>query len=194
MRTAVGRAGARRARGFTFLELMVVILLIGLLSAIVVANLEGLTDRSSLDASARKLGNTLISVRDIASSQGRELRVEIDVDNQRWRVVDLPSPTDVPDPDDREEQTWRGEWDQPLDGVVMESLEFSRSDVSQRGYVTVLFDADGQISPGGFVVFFRHENMPEEDGVSLEVAGLTGLVDYAQGRKHSEEVRDAEDF
>lgn len=185
---------ARRARGFTFLELMVVVLLIGLLSAIVVANMDGLTDRSSLDATARRLGNTLVSVRDIAATQGRELQVEIDVEEQRWRIVDVPTATDVPDAEDREEQTWRGEWQSPADGVVLETLEFSRRDVSRRGFVTIVFGADGQISPAGFVAYFRHEELPEEDGVSVEVTGLTGLVDYARGRLHSEEVVEAEDL
>lgn len=184
----------RGRRGFTFIELMVVISIIGLLSTIVVANLDGLTDRSSLAASARELGNTLLFVRDIATSQNREVLVEIDVEKQRWRIVDVPSPTDVPDAKERQEATWYGRWTSPGDGVVLESFEFNRSDVDKRGFVTLSFDADGQLSPSGFVAYFRHESLPEEEGVSVEMTGLTGALSYSAGRHSSEEVRDPEDF
>lgn len=194
-RGSARRAGrARRARGFTFLELMAVVTIMGLLSAIVVANLDGLTDRSTLNASARALGNTVLGVRDMATLQGRTSLVEIDVGNQRWRTVDPPSAADVPDPDDRREQTVFGSWYEIPEGVVLDSLEFSRSDVERRGIVEIAFDADGQLTPAGFVAYFRHEAIDEDDGVSLEVTGLTGLVDYARGRRRSEEVRDEDDF
>lgn len=183
-----------RAAGFTFLELMAVIALVGLLASIVVANLDGLTDRSSLNASARALGNTILTIRDTAALQGREVFVEIDVEKQRWRIVDPPSPTDVPDPDDREEATWYGPWQAPGDGVVLDNVAFSRNDVERRGVIEIGFDADGQLVPAGFIAYLRHENLPEDDGVSVEVTGLTGLVDYARGPRRSEEVRDPDDF
>lgn len=188
------RARTSSDRGFTFIELMVVIAIIGFMSALVVANLDGMTDRSSVAAAARQLGNTLLSVRDIATSQSREMFVEVDVDKQRWRVVDVPAPTDVPDPKDRKEATWYGEWHSPPDGVVLESLEFSRRDVDKRGFVTLSFDAEGQLSPSGFVAYFRHEDMGEDDGVSVEMTGLTGALTYFEGRHTSEEVREADDF
>jgi Tfp pilus assembly protein FimT len=174
--------------------MMIVIAILGLLSTVVVANLDGLTDDSSLSGAARELGNTILGVRDLATTQARELTLEIDVENQRWRVVDVPSPAEVPDPRQREEETWVQEWQVPARGVILDSLEFSQKDVSRRGVVTITFDAEGQISPAGFVVYFRHENLPEDEGVSVEVTGLTGLVDYAKGRIHSEEVREADDF
>jgi prepilin-type N-terminal cleavage/methylation domain-containing protein len=184
----------RRDRGFTFIELMVVITLIAAMSALVVANMDGLTDRTSLAAAARELGNTLLGVRDVATSQQRELSVEVDVERQRWRVVDVPSPMDVPDPRDRREATSYGDWKSPPDGVVLESLEFGRNDVNKRGVVVLSFDPDGQLSPSGFVAFFRHEDVPEEEGVSLEMTGLTGALTYSIGKHASEEVRDADDF
>ena len=194
MRRAATTARARRSAGFTFIELMVVITLIGLMSAVVVANLDGMTDRSSLSSAARKLGNMLLSVRDTAASQGRELIVEIDVDKQRWRTVDIPSPADVPDPRDRADMTYYGTWQQPPYGVVLDSLEFNRKDVDRKGLVTLSFDAEGQLSPSGFVAFFRHESLTEEEGVSVEMTGLTANLQYVQGRVRSEEVREPDDF
>lgn len=188
------RAPRRPRAGFTFIELMVVITVIGLMAGLVVANLDGLTDRSSMNAAARRLGNQILQLRDQAVLQSRELLLEIDVEKQRWRVVDVPSPTDVPDPDERREMTFESSWDVVDDGVIFDSLEFSRNDVNRRGVVTLSFDAEGQLSPSGFVAYFRHESIPEDDGVSVEVAGLTGAVNYVRGRARSEEVREASDF
>lgn len=189
------RGAARAARaGFTFLELMVVVTIIGLMSALVVANLDGITDRSAMEASARQLGNQLLQLRDQAVLQGRQLILQVDVDRQCWRLLDVPSPTDVPDPEERRELTFEGTWQTLPPGVSLESLEFSRSDVERRGVVELTFDGDGQLSPAGFVAYFRHENIAEDDGVSLEVTGLTGAVGYVRGRLRSEEVRKAEDF
>lgn len=187
--------GAGRNRGgFTFIELLVVITIIGLMSSIVVANLDGLTDRSTLNATAREFGNTLLAIRDQAAIQQREINVEIDIENQRWRIVDIPPVTDVPDPKDREEATYEGPWAEPGRGVILDSIAFSKNDNTRRGTVMIGFDADGQLVPSGFVVFFRHVDGTEEDGVSVEVTGLTGLVDYAAGKKRSEEVRGSDDF
>ena len=187
-------AALLRAAGFTFLELMAVIALVGILAAIVVANLDGLTDRSSLNASARALGNTILAIKDTATLQGREIWMEIDVGNQRWRIVDPPSATDVPDPDDRAEATWYGPWQTPSEGVVLDNVQFSRNDVEKRAVLEIGFDADGQLVPAGFIAYLRHENLPEEDGVSVEVTGLTGLVDYSRGPRQSEEVCEADEM
>ena len=86
----------RRQRGFTFIELMVVIFIMGLMSALVIVNMEGMTSRSSLSAEARDLGNRLLMLKDIAVIQGREMQLEVDMDGQRWREVDTPSPNELP--------------------------------------------------------------------------------------------------
>lgn len=189
------RPSPRRRAGLTFLELMIVIAVIAFLSVMVMANLDGLTNESRVSAAARNFGNTLLTLRDTAALQARELSLEIDVDESRWRMVDVPSPMDVPDPEVRREKTWYGDWTVLPEGVVLASLEFNRRDVERRGVVTVSFDADGQLAPAGFIAFFRHEEAEDdEDGLSVEVTGLTGLVSYVAGKKRSEEVRDPDDF
>lgn len=192
------RARHPASAGFTFIELMVVIAILGLMSALVVGNLDGLTSRSQLRATSRAFGNLLLSVKDQAVLQSRDLTIEVDLREQRWRVVDAPSPTDVPDPDDREEQTFYGSWQTPGDGIELVSIEFSRSDRETRGTLLLTFGPDGQLSPSGFVAYFKREDEDarneDEAGVSVEVTGLTGLVDYKQGRVRSEEVRDPEEF
>ncbi|MCG3135080.1 MAG: hypothetical protein HMLKMBBP_02583 [Planctomycetes bacterium] len=182
-------------RGFTFIELMVVITVIGIAASLSIGKLDGLTSQSRLRATSRAFGNMLLGLRQQAVIQSRELAVEIDVREQRWRIIDRPSPTDFPDPDDREERTWRAEWDGPADGVVLEDVAFARDDVQRSGVFEITFDGDGQLSPAGFVAWFREEGVEsDEEGISVEVTGLTGVVDYVKGRKRAEEVRDPDDF
>lgn len=189
------RPGSAQRGGFTFIELMVVITIIGFMSAVAIGRMDGMTNRSRLRATTRALGNLLLSVKQQAVVQGRELTVEIAPKDQRWRVVDIPPATDYPDPDEREERTYYGPWEEPAEGVVLEELSFSRSDVQRSGSVRITFDSDGQLSPAGFVVFFRDQESDDDDeGITVEITGLTGLVEYYDGRKKSEEVRDADDF
>lgn len=187
---------ARRHRcgGFTFLELMVVIAIISLLASIVVVNLDGLTAPTRLDGAGRSLGNQLVALHDTACLKNRLLSLEIDVPNGRWRMIDAPTPTDVPDPRDREEETYYGTWTALPSGVQIKEIAFSASEVVRGENVIVTFNGDGELQPGGFVAFLVHENLPEEEGMSVELSGLTGLVAYHRGKFTAEEVRRAEDF
>jgi hypothetical protein len=116
------------------------------------------------------------------------------VDNQRWRIIDQPSVTDVPDAKDREEKTFYGGWTIPPQGVRIVDIAFSATDVDRSGTTIVTFHGDGEVEPSGFVAFLNHESLPEDEGMSVEVSGLTGLVAYHDGHFKAEEIRKAEDF
>jgi len=182
------------ARGFTFVEMMVVIFVLSLTAALVVVNLDGITARSELSATGRDLGNKLLFLRDLSIVQGRELALEIDFADQRWREVDRPSPSDVPDERDREDETFYGSWYDVPRGVVLEELSFGRGDTESHDSVEVSFSAQGELFPSGFVAYLRHDQLPEDDGLSVEISGLTGIVSYHRGRIQAEEVREESDF
>jgi len=185
----------QQQKGFTFLELMTVIAILAILSALVVANMDGLMTSSQLSYAARALGTELQDIRDIAALQGREISMEIDLDKTRWRVVDVPSPSEVPDAKDREEATYYTEWFVPDPGIHLSELAFGRDDVHTSGVIKVSFDANGEVVPGGFIAFFTSDDMEEEaDGISVELTGITGMVAFYGGKVEPEETRDAEDF
>jgi prepilin-type N-terminal cleavage/methylation domain-containing protein len=190
-----GAPSSRRgAAGFTFIELMVVIAILALLASIVVANLDGISAPTKLRGCARAIGNEVLQLKEISGVQNRALSIEFDPANQRWRVIDAPSATEIPDPKEREQETFFGDWEEPPLGVRFEGPQFSASDVGGSGTTVVTFEGDGEVVPSGFVVFVSHERVPEEEGVTVEVSGLTGLVSYHTGRFKSEEIRKAEDF
>lgn len=185
---------ALRAAGFTFIELMVVIAILALLASVVVANLDGISAPTRLRGWARSIGNQILQLKEIASLQNRPLSIEFDSENQRWRVIDTPSATEVPDPKQREQETYYGDWEIPPDGVHISGPLFAATDVDRNGTTIVTFEGDGEVTPSGFVVYVWHDRLPEDEGVTVEVAGLTGLVSYHAGRFKPEEIRKAEDF
>src|SRR5438067_588354 len=142
---------SRRTAGFTFIELMVVIAILALLASIVVANLDGITAPTKLRGAARTLGNQMLEPKEMAALKNRPLSLEIDLEHQRWRVVDGPSETEMPNEKDREEATWIGDWESPPDGVHIKELSFSSTDVDRGGTNTITFQGDGEVSPSGFV-------------------------------------------
>ena len=190
------RAPARPSRGagFTFIELMVVIAILSLLASIVVVNLDGMSAPTKVRGAARELGNEVLALRQMSALHGRDLTLEMDIDNNCWRIIDRPSANDVPDERDREEKTFYGQWTKPPEGVKLVDVARSETDVSSDGTAWVTFHGDGEIEPAGFVAFLNHESLDEEEGMSVEVSGLTGLVAYHEGHVKAEEVRKAEDF
>ena len=156
--------------------------------------MDGFTARSTLSAAARDLGNRLTFLRDIAIVQGRPMTLEIDFKEQGWRWIDRPSDTEVPDPDQREEDTFYGVFYELADGVVLEEIAFGREDTDSADSFELTFTPSGELFPSGFVVFLSHEQLPTEDGVSVEISGLTGIVSYHRGQIEAEEVREEHDL
>ena len=188
------RAALRRAAGFTFIELMIVIAILALLASIVVVNMDGMSAPTRLRGAARRIGNEVLELKTMSALKNRPMSIEFDLEKQRWRIIDQPSDTDVPDPRDREEATFYGDWESPPPGVRIEELSFSATDVDRTGSTVITFQGDGEVVPSGFVAFLMHERLPEESGISVEVSGLTGLVAYHEGHLKSEEIRRPEDF
>ena len=75
-----------RGGGFTLVELMVVVAIIGLMVTTVSVGFETLVPRERLNTSIRNLAADLMSARASAISQNLEFRIEYDLDNQRYRI------------------------------------------------------------------------------------------------------------
>lgn len=188
------RPARRPAAGFTFIELMVVIAILALIASIVVVNLDGISAPTKLRGCARAIGNQLLELKEMAALKDRAMSMEIDLEHQRWRIIDSPSAADIPDARDREAATFVGEWDVPPPGVRIHEISFSSTDVDQNGTRIITFQGDGEVGPSGFVAYLKHDALTEDEGMSVEISGLTGLVSYHDGHFKAEEIRRPEDF
>jgi prepilin-type N-terminal cleavage/methylation domain-containing protein len=77
-------------RGFTLIEVLVVVAIIGLGVAIVVPNLGALIPSARLDGSGTKIRRQIDWVRSEARIQGKRMAIELDLDKGRWRTVPPP--------------------------------------------------------------------------------------------------------
>jgi type II secretion system protein H len=84
VRSFFPHAAARR--GFTLIELMVVILIVSILTAMIIPELRGSFDEAVLRASARRLAEACDVAYSRAVATGRPQRLRLDVPNGKFRV------------------------------------------------------------------------------------------------------------
>jgi prepilin-type N-terminal cleavage/methylation domain-containing protein len=179
-------------RGFTLIELMVVVIIISIAFTYGIVNIDHLVPSSRLGKAARDLGGTLTRLRGMAVFHGRSYYLEYDLDDHRYRMI---------------RPTSRAEQDQGLDEVI----ETEWFDLPRRIRIeAVYFDADRdgerngkhrvEFSPTGEVVGhmaqlvsadIRNEN---KNKYTVELNGITGLVTYSRQEKTYAPVRDEFEF
>ncbi len=84
------RAAARDASGFTLLELLIVLMLMGLITALTIPVFSGSVSTTQLRSAAREVAAGLRLARDQAIAQKSEAVLELDVTGRAFRV--LPDP------------------------------------------------------------------------------------------------------
>lgn len=80
------RAGPRNAAGVTLLELLVVLMIVAIVTAIVIPTLGGGVSNTELRGAARSLASGLRLARSEAVSQRRETFLVLDVAGRRFKV------------------------------------------------------------------------------------------------------------
>ena len=73
--------------GFSMVEMMTVIVILGLIATIVSVNWKAILPKSNLHAAVRNLASTLQTARTEAISRNAEYRIQYDLEHQRFRVL-----------------------------------------------------------------------------------------------------------
>jgi general secretion pathway protein H len=151
----ITRGQARSAeRGFTLLELMAVMALLALLVGLVLPSLMHSWERAGARANIRKLSSALRLARSEAATQGRQVRLFLNLKTGRFSV---------------EGSNFQGE----LTGLRLAEVQLVWEDRDKtRGYVA--FYGDGS-SSGGQVVLLE----PTGQRHLIKVQPITGRVDLA---------------
>jgi|GEM_PF-5366584 prepilin-type N-terminal cleavage/methylation domain-containing protein len=173
-------------RGFTLVEIMMVLAVLALLGGLMMTNMDGVTQHERLKAAARKLAGTSDFVRSIAGGSRRMAYLDIDFDRSRYRFRQDP-PQDpyglFIDPEDghrfseEEVELWRGaqDWESLPAGVYFKRHWINSKQFFEKHVVSVDYRPDGTLD--SFVLWLQAEPIGDErEGqiYSVVVNGLSG--------------------
>ena len=172
---------SRLARnGFTFFEIMLVVVILGILFSIGAISLTPLVPKYRLRTAARELGSTIEFVRLTAVSRGLWMGVHYvptpgpgEKDRPYYQIIP-PPPDDFPEQpiEDRELLT-----KQYLpEGVQIAKVILAGNQIVDRGSINVLFSPMG--NAGSHIVVLEGQN---DRFVSLKLNSITGSIDFIEG-------------
>lgn len=168
-----------RQRGFTLLELLIVVAIGAMLVQIAVANLGMFIPTSVLDSEANRFISRLDFIRSEAKLNSKTYRVEIDLTHNRWRLV-MPIEAHLVSALEPDQQFATLMWT-PVD----ERLEYGgyrkrNGELVKSGVVEIQFDEHG--FTGDHALYLRYR--ADEDMIwSILIRGLVGSATVVPNEK-----------
>lgn len=181
--------------GFSLVELMTVIVILGLTISITALNWQRIMPRSQLNAAVRNLSNVLQSTRSEAITRNQEYRVIYDLDEQRY-WVETPFKKGgglalerIPGEDDPEDKGARviDSLTRLETGVVITQVTID-DETYGDGQVYVRFTPLG--SSSAHTIHLHH--LSTDRYYTVEVLSLTGLIRFHEGIFEREEATDGD--
>jgi type II secretion system protein H len=171
---------ARRAtgqHGFTIVEVMVVLLILGLITALVLPNLGAFVPKARLDAAAKILAANIDNLRSEARIQGKQCSLELDLDKGTWRFVFPPEDRLTTDQDVQSLEPRADEWQLLQEDVQIIAAGNQNEGLAKNGTFAIVFDHNGNTADQSVVLRLASDpNMVW----TVNIRGLTGQCDILE--------------
>jgi len=156
--------GTRRPSGFTLIELVVVVAIVGMLLASVAIRFDSLTVSARLRASAREIASTIGLAHSRASATGRAQTIVFDTDSQQYWIESSAQ--------EERASAARGLYR----SISFRDIQIGDELYGERGTLSI------EISPLGITSACMIHLEAEGGGeMTLEVCPLTGSVRFFEG-------------
>jgi prepilin-type N-terminal cleavage/methylation domain-containing protein len=187
----------RRPRGFTFVELIVVLAILAFAFTYAIIHLDGATGSARLSSAARQVGTTIEFLRGHAIQASRPLEMHIDLDRGEWRTVIPPRPSEAEKDRREEEEVLVTDPIALPKNIRFDAIQMDTTDARRGGELVIYFSPLGEVAPNGFLISLVSDDPSlgdEEAHFAIEVNGLTGEVSYTRGYGKFEQVIRGESF
>jgi len=157
-------------RGFSLLELLIVISIIGLFSSLLTLRLEGFFSEGALRKAAKMIISDIGILRAKAAYTHLEQQMVFNIDEESYHIIDKDN-TDAPDIEDGKDDEY-----EPLEkklpaGINLEDVMLLTGEKIQEGETALRFFANGSVQSA--LIHLKNE---DEDTFTLEINPLTGYV------------------
>lgn len=182
-----------RQKGFTLVELMVVIAIVGVVLRIAILNMGAFVPASILNSEAKQMRAHIDFLRSEARLRSQWCALELDLDNHRYRYVLPPERKLASYEEDVKElpMSWT-----PLDErAQFAGIAAPSRPVIERGIYRITFDESG--NTGDVAIFFKLQDEQNEYLWTLQLRGLTGRTDIlksTEGKRHALEELNESSF
>ncbi len=180
-------------RGFTLVELMVVVAILGIGTGWSVVAFSGITDEQELSTAVREMVGTYRELRAFAVKEQRECVLEFDIAKGEWRSLIYPArdrmgrfistprngESEILDPNWVAERTDLRKWERLSNSVFIKDIQApgpQGNETFTEDY-WIQFRSDGTIPP--HIIHFATADGTIE--LSLEVEEITGQVTVRRG-------------
>ncbi|MEC7583386.1 MAG: GspH/FimT family pseudopilin [Planctomycetota bacterium] len=174
----------RRCSGFTIIEVMIVVLIMGMIAAIVIPNLGMFVPEARLNSAAQQLVSNIDFARSEARIQGKRVTLEFDLENERWRYVLPPEEQLTSDQDVQTLETNYLAWQELEEDVEFESAGNATNGLVRDKIFQMVFDENGFTSDQSIILQLASD--PQMTW-TVQIHGLTGrcevIRDY-EGEAH----------